>query len=74
MRENDGKAKKVMKALKEAGQQLVKHGSIQKDLLSGISQPLVSEQELRAQWNASYEDVKGKCGFRQSGWLSRFWH
>jgi hypothetical protein len=43
MTENKEKAEKVVEASRQAGYQLAKEGRISKDLLSIISQPLISE-------------------------------
>ena len=45
--ENNDKASEVLKAIKDAGFCLVKDGSISKDLLRIVAQPLISEKELR---------------------------
>ena len=58
MVENKEKAKKVTKALREAGYELVKKGRMSKSLLEVISQPLVSEEEYRCSLNEGYEKVK----------------
>ncbi len=45
------KADKIFKAIKEGGIRLVKEGSIPKDLLKIIAQPLISEREFREMEN-----------------------
>jgi multimeric flavodoxin WrbA len=47
MRENTPKTEEILEAVKSAGHQLVKEGQLSTDLLEIISQPLVSEEELR---------------------------
>jgi len=58
MRENKDKAKEVIAALRRAGQLCVKGGNISSDVLSAISQPLISEPELRARQNQWYLKAK----------------
>lgn len=60
MRENREKAEVVLKAAKQAGYQLVKDGRITKEVLDAISQPLVSEEELRQRYNDEYYKAKNK--------------
>lgn len=58
MEENKEKAKIVIDALKQAGFQLVKKGRMTDEILETISQPLISEEELRRRFNDSYRKVK----------------
>jgi len=58
--EDTEKTREVIEALKQAGEELVKKGRISKNLLDVISQPLVSEEEYRRNWNTNYEKLKGK--------------
>lgn len=58
--EKKEKAEEVLKATKRAGFQLVKEGQISKEVLSAISQPLVSEEELRKWYNDLYKKAKNK--------------
>ena len=51
---NEGK-KKVMEALRQAGNELASKGQMSKGLLDAISQPLVSEEEFRRSSNDEYE-------------------
>jgi multimeric flavodoxin WrbA len=60
MNENKEKAEEVLKATKRAGLQLVKEGRISKEVLGTISQPLVSEEELRQWYNDNYKKAKNK--------------
>ncbi|MEM2917280.1 MAG: flavodoxin family protein [Candidatus Bathyarchaeia archaeon] len=59
MEENEEKAKIIIEALKQASFQLIKDGKITDDILETISQPLISEEELRRRYNESYMKVKG---------------
>ncbi|MEM3459499.1 MAG: flavodoxin family protein [Candidatus Bathyarchaeia archaeon] len=58
MEENKEKAKIIVDALKQAGFQLIKDGKMTDDILETISQPLISEEELRRRYNESYMKVK----------------
>lgn len=60
MRGNREKAEEIMNALKQAGFQLVKDGRMADDILETISQPLISEEELRQRYNDEYEEVKSR--------------
>ncbi|MEM3666204.1 MAG: flavodoxin family protein [Candidatus Bathyarchaeia archaeon] len=60
MKENKEKAKIIIDALKQAGFQLIKDGKITDEILEAISQPLISEEELRRRYNESYMKVKRK--------------
>lgn len=60
LKRDDAKAKEVIEALKAAGKELVLNGSIQKDLLDKISQPLVSEEEFRRELNEDYARIKSR--------------
>ncbi|MEM3010334.1 MAG: flavodoxin family protein [Candidatus Bathyarchaeia archaeon] len=59
MEENKEKAKIIIEALKQASFQLIKDGKMTDDILETISQPLISEEELRRRYNESYMKVKG---------------
>ncbi|MEM2102070.1 MAG: hypothetical protein QXM22_00985, partial [Candidatus Bathyarchaeia archaeon] len=61
MGENKKKAEKALKATKQAGYQLVKDGRITKETLETISQPLVSEEDLRKWYNDKYMKAKNKA-------------
>ena len=61
MKENKEKAEVVLKAARQAGNQLVKEGRITKKVLDTISQPLVSEEELRQRYNDEYEKAKNEA-------------
>lgn len=52
------KAEKIMAATKEAGIQLISDGKMSVDTLDAISQPLMSEEELRERYNRGYESAK----------------
>ena len=58
MRENKDAGRKVIEALKKAGQQCIKGDQISPDVLSAISEPLISEPELRARQNQWYLKAK----------------
>jgi len=58
MDENKEKAEIIIDALKQAGFQLVKEGRMTDEVLETISQPLISEEELRRRFNDSYRKVK----------------
>ncbi|MBS7632660.1 flavodoxin family protein [Candidatus Bathyarchaeota archaeon] len=58
MKENKEKTKIIIDALKQAGLQLIRNGKIIDDILETISQPLISEEELRRRSNESYMKVK----------------
>lgn len=58
MNENKEKAKIIMHALKQAGFQLVKEGRMVDEILETISQPLISEEQLRQRFNDAYIKVK----------------
>ncbi|MEM2953888.1 MAG: flavodoxin family protein [Candidatus Bathyarchaeia archaeon] len=60
MEENREKAKIIKGALKQAGFQLIKDGKISDHILETISQPLISEEELRRRYNESYIKVKSR--------------
>lgn len=60
MEENKEKAKIIVDALKQAGLQLIRNGKIAHDILEIISQPLISEEELRRRYNESYMNVKSR--------------
>lgn len=58
MGQYEDKAKEILSATKSAGVQLVKEGEISKDAFEVISQPLISEKELRAYYNNQYQKAK----------------
>ncbi|MHA2303332.1 MAG: flavodoxin family protein [Candidatus Thorarchaeota archaeon] len=58
MEENKEMAKKIMDAAKTAGRQLVEDGKMSPDLLETISQPLISEEELRERQTKAYLKAK----------------
>jgi multimeric flavodoxin WrbA len=58
MNENKEKAKIIRHALKQAGFQLVNEGRMADEILETISQPLISEEELRRRFNDAYKKVK----------------
>jgi multimeric flavodoxin WrbA len=60
MNGNKEKAAEVLKATKQAGFKLVKEGRMPKKVLDAISQPLVSEEELRQWYNDQYRKTKSK--------------
>ncbi|MEM3696753.1 MAG: flavodoxin family protein [Candidatus Bathyarchaeia archaeon] len=60
MEENKEKAKIIIEALKQAGVQLIKDGKMTDDTLKTISQPLISEEELKQRYNESYLKVKSR--------------
>ena len=58
MNENKEKGEEVLSAAKNAGAQLVREGKISPDTLETISQPLISEEELRERYNKMYQNAK----------------
>ncbi|MEM3657784.1 MAG: flavodoxin family protein [Candidatus Hadarchaeum sp.] len=58
MRENKEKAEIIKDALKHAGFQLIKDGKMSEDILDKISQPLISEEDLRQRYNEPYMKIK----------------
>jgi len=56
-REKD-KAEEVLDAAKRAGAQLVREGKMSAETLDVISQPLISEEELRDEYNKMYHKAK----------------
>ncbi|MHA1951778.1 MAG: flavodoxin family protein [Candidatus Thorarchaeota archaeon] len=58
MEENKEMAKKILDAAKAAGRQLVEDGKMSPDLLETISQPLISEEELRERQTKAYFKAK----------------
>ena len=60
MKENKEKAEIILKATKQAGTQLIKEGRITKEVLDTISQPLMSEEDLRLRYNNAYSKTKSK--------------
>ncbi len=59
LRENEEKAKEVTEAARKVGYQLVNDGKMSQELLDLISQPLISEEELRERYNKGYENASG---------------
>ncbi len=60
MNENEEKAEIIRRALKQAGFQLVEKGRMADETLETISQPLISEEELRRRFNDAYKKVKNQ--------------
>ena len=60
MAQNSKKATEVVKALREAGYELVTKGVVSRSVLDMISQPLISEEEYRKDLNDDYDRVKNK--------------
>ena len=58
MTENEDKALEINEAVKKAGQQLVTDGKITPDLFDIISQPLISEEELRDRYSQMYRQAR----------------
>ena len=58
MNENKERGEEVLSAAKNAGAQLVREGKISPDTLETISQPLISEEELRERYNKMYQNAK----------------
>ncbi len=56
--ENEEKAQLVLDAAKKAGAQLVREGKMSEELLESVSQPLVSEEDLRERYNKMYQKAK----------------
>jgi multimeric flavodoxin WrbA len=56
--ENEEQAKDVMDAAKNAGTQLVREGRISAETLERVSQPLISEEDLRERYNKMYHKAK----------------
>ena len=57
-REKD-KAEEVLDATRRAGAQLVREGRMSAETLDLVSQPLISEEELRDEYNKTYHKAKG---------------
>jgi multimeric flavodoxin WrbA len=55
--ENPDKAASIYDACKKAGTKLIQNGKISRNLLDVISQPLLSEEQLRERYNKLYERV-----------------
>jgi multimeric flavodoxin WrbA len=55
---NEKKAKEILTAAKQAGFQLAKEGTISKDLLEIVAQPLISEEVFRQEENEQYMSLK----------------
>jgi multimeric flavodoxin WrbA len=62
MSEFKEKAAAVVKAIKMAGQQLIRDGMMNSEVLAAISQPLIAEVELRGMYNRNYEKAKQASG------------
>jgi len=60
MAQNSKKATEVVKALREAGYELVTKGVVSRSVLDMISQPFISEEEYRKDLNDDYDRVKNK--------------
>ncbi|MFW9959714.1 MAG: flavodoxin family protein, partial [Candidatus Thorarchaeota archaeon] len=58
LNENEEKAKLVLDAAKKAGAQLVREGKMSEELLQSVSQPLISEEDLRERYNKMYQKAK----------------
>jgi len=58
MNESKEKEEEILSAVKSAGVQLVRDGKISSDTLETISQPLISEEELREMYNKMYQRAK----------------
>ena len=52
------KADEILGAAKNAGRQLIKEGKMSKDTLEVISQPIISEKDLRERYNEMYQKAK----------------
>jgi hypothetical protein len=52
------KASEILNAVKRAGFQLIEEGKMSADVLESISQPLIAEEDLRAEYNKSYQKAK----------------
>jgi len=57
---NEKKREGINQALTRAGSELIKEGTISNDALVIISQPLISEEELRNIYNAHLEKAEGR--------------
>jgi hypothetical protein len=57
-REKD-KSEEILDAARRAGAQLVREGRMSAETLDIISQPLVSEEDLRDEYNKMYRKAKG---------------
>ncbi len=60
MRNFPHEAATVFTAARQAGQQLITKGKIAEETLQLISQPLISEPELRNQQNQAYQNARNK--------------
>jgi hypothetical protein len=58
MSENEEKAQLVLDAAKNAGAQLIREGKMSEELLESVSQPLISEEDLRERYNKMYQKAK----------------
>lgn len=58
LKKNKDKASEIFEAAKQAGFQLVKNGTIHKNLLNAVAQPLISEQAFRKMENNEYMKLK----------------
>jgi len=58
MSENEEKTKEVLDAARSAGTQLVREGKMSADSLEIVSQPLISEEDLRERYNKMYHKAK----------------
>jgi multimeric flavodoxin WrbA len=58
LKKDKEKAKKLFEAAKQAGFQLIKEGTMPKDLLEAVAQPLISEEAFRKRENDNYLSLK----------------
>jgi multimeric flavodoxin WrbA len=58
LNENEEKAKEVLDAARSAGAELVREGKMSADSLEIVSQPLISEEDLRERYNKMYHKAK----------------
>jgi multimeric flavodoxin WrbA len=58
LNEKNEQSKEVLNAVKSAGVQLIKDGKISAETLETISQPLVTEEELRGHYMKMYQKAK----------------
>jgi multimeric flavodoxin WrbA len=58
MNEKEDQAKDILDAAKSAGSQLVREGKMSADTLERVSQPLISEEDLRERYNKMYHKAK----------------
>ena len=58
MDEDEEKAQLVLDAVRKAGAQLIREGKMSEELLESVSQPLISEEDLRERYNKMYQKAK----------------